>query len=163
MRKLLLAVFFAVPVVAAPAADKDEAKGKDVTYDVYDAYFEKNDSGLKGDATYLVFQDKASFDKVFGLAKVMGDKKKSLPADVFKTKMVLALIKRGDKVWTYKVEKVTADGDTLSIQYEATPGEENKDAKFALPLILAVNKKKYQKMSFIENGKEVGGVKALEK
>lgn len=161
MRNVLLIVLVAVPFGAASAAD--EAKGDKVDFGVYDAYFEKNDSGLKGDASYLIFMSKAAFDKVFALTPGKDEKKKTLSVDTFKAKTVVALVKRGDRTWTYKVEKVTVDGDTLYIQYEAEAGKEDKDGKFASPLILSVPKKEYAQIAFIENGKHVGGIKAASK
>ena len=141
----------------AAAADKDEAKGKKVEFDVYTSYFEKNNSGLEGEASYVALTDAKAFDKVFGAAATM-KKQAFLPRDAFDKKMVVAAVKRGDKVWTYKVEKVTADEGTLYVQYEAT-SKDGGGAKFASPLIVAVDKGKYTAVVFIENGKKAGTAK----
>jgi phosphate transport system substrate-binding protein len=156
MRKpLLIAVTAALTLLgfATAAEDREEAKGKKVDFEVYKSYFEKNNSGLKGELTYTVLKTREAFDKVFGPARVMG-KQKFLPKDALEKQMVVTVIKRGSTLWKYNVEKVTADDDTLYIQYEAT-GEESKTAKYKSPLIVAVGKEKYKKVVFLENGKKV--------
>jgi hypothetical protein len=144
-------------LLALPAAClADEAKGKAVEFKAYTKpYFEKNTSGLKGEASFLAVTDQAGFDKVFGVGFTMGPKPDMLAKDAFDKKMVVATIKRGNSITTYNVEKVTADGDTLYVQYKS----ETKDgggASFASPLIVAVDKGKYASVVFIENGKTVG-------
>jgi hypothetical protein len=143
--------------VAEFGAAADEAKGKEVKFDVYTSYFEKNNSGLKGEASYLALTDQQAFDKVFGAAAVM-KKQGFLPKDAFDKKMVVAAIKRGNAVWTYKVQKVTADDGTLYVQYEAS-SKDGGSARFASPLIVAVDRGKYTSVVYIENGKKVGTAK----
>lgn len=146
-------LMFAVP---AGAEDKAEAKGDAVKYDVNSGYFEKNNSGLKGDSSYLAIADQKAFDKVFGVAFVAGKKQNFLPKDAFETKIVVAAIKRGDAVYEYKVEKVAADKDVLYIQYTATAKGGAGSAKFASPLIISLDKGKYESVVFLENGKKAG-------
>jgi len=155
--KMLLATFaiVALPLQFAQAADKVEAKGDKIEYQVHTGYFESNKSGLKGDTSFLAFTDAASFDKVFGTAVVMGKKYNFLPKDAFDTKVVFATIKRGNKVWEYKVEKVTAEKDTVYIQFIAS-AKDGGTATFASPLIVSVDKGKYTSVVFIEDGKKVG-------
>jgi hypothetical protein len=107
----------ALAAAAAPADDKAEAKGKDVDYQVHSGYFERNDSGLKGDASYLALADQKAFDAVFGVGRVVGGKQNFLPKDALDAKVVAAVVKRGKSVVEYKVEKVLADGETLYVQY----------------------------------------------
>jgi hypothetical protein len=144
-------------VRAAPAPHEDTAKGKEVKFDVHHGHFEKNNAGLKGDSSYLVFTDREAFDKIFGAAAIMR-KQNFVPKDAFDKKMVVAVIKRGKAVTEYKVEKVTADDGTLYVQYTAkmgTPGS----ATFASPLIVSMDKDKYKSVVFIENGKKAEKVK----
>jgi hypothetical protein len=140
---------------SAPADDRDEAKGDKVEFTVHDSYFEKNNSGLKGDASFLAITDDEAFAKIFGTAVVMGKKKNFLPKDAFEKKMVVSTIKRGGKIWEYKVDKVTADGKTLYVAYTAT-GMDGGGATFHSPLIVAVDKGKYTSVVFIEDGKKAG-------
>jgi len=154
----VLAAAFAV-LVHAPADADDQAKGKDVDYDIHTGYFESNKSGLTGESSYLAFTDQKSFDAVFGVAAVQGGKQRFLPKDAFDNKMVVAVIKRGKAIYDYKVEKVTDDDGSLEVQYTATPQESGGTATFATPLILSVDKGKYSSVVFIESGKKVGTVK----
>jgi hypothetical protein len=141
----------------SPLARADEAKGDKVEYATFADYFEKNNSGLKGDQSFLVFANKEAMDKIVSLRPpLMGGKKPAaVPADAFDKKLVLAVISRGNAATTYTVEKVTADGETLYVQYKAEMGKAGT-AKFASPLILTADKGKAKKVVFIENGKTVG-------
>jgi hypothetical protein len=138
-----------------PAGAADEAKGAKVEYQVHNGYFEKNNSGLKGEASYLAFTDQKAYDQVFGAGVVMGKKQNFLPKGAFDSKMVVAVIKRGNKIWEYKVEKVTAEGGVLYVQYTAT-SKDGGSATFASPLIVSVDKGKYQSVVLLEDGKKVG-------
>jgi hypothetical protein len=160
MKKLLVLVWlFAFTVAAADhwirAADQDQAKGKKVEFTVHDGYFQSNKAGLKGPASYLAFTEQAAFDKIFGKAVVMGKKWNFLPQGAFASKVAVPVIKRGNAIWTYKVDQVTADKDTLYVQYEAK-SRDGGGASFASPLIISVDKGKYATVVFIENGKKVG-------
>jgi hypothetical protein len=151
-----------LPALAAPAADEDKAKGKEVKYEEYNGHFQKNDAGLKGDASYLTFSDRAAFDKVFGVGRVMGNKQKFVPKDAFDKQIVVAVIKRAKALTTYKVEKVTADEGTLYVQYTAKTGDAGT-AEYASPLIISVDNDKYKNVVFIENGKKAETVKIEKK
>ena len=148
-------IAFSVPVRAA-----DEAKGEKVTYTVFDTYFEKNNSGLKGNETYTALTNKDGFEKVFAARPpLMGGKKPVLlAADAFDKQFVAVVVKRGPAITTYQVEAVKLDKDgTLYVQYKAENGPAGT-ATFASPLIVSVPKEGAQKVTFIENGKAVSTV-----
>jgi hypothetical protein len=155
---LTAAAVLAALTVSARADDKAkaEAKGKEVEYTAYPGYFEKNDSGLKGDASYLAISTPKLFDATFGIGFTMGKKPDVLPKDAFDSKVAAAVIKRGKAITEYKVEKVTADDDTLYVQYTTTEKGGGGTAMYASSLIVAVDKAKLKKVVFIENGKEAG-------
>src|SRR5207249_2267933 len=111
------------------AADKDKPKAKKVNYEVYDGYFESNKSGLKGAQSFLAFTDAKAFNKTFGKAVVMGKKRKFLADDAFDSKIVVATIKRGSDIWTYKVDKVTAVDGKLTVHYQAA-GKDGGTARY---------------------------------
>lgn len=148
MRRLatLLALTLAVPALAADV--------KELTATRYTGHFERNDSGLKGEASFLSFADLASFEKVFGSAFM--PKSTFVKKDTFDTHVVVAVIHRGTKPWEYTVDKVSADDGVLTVKYTATAKDAGGTATFASPLILSVEKGKYRSVVFIENGKEVG-------
>jgi hypothetical protein len=154
LRLALLAVPLAMLATTSRAAD--EANGDKVEYATYPGYFEKNNSTLKGDASYIAFTDKDSFAKVFQLRPPLmkGNKAEPLPEKVFDKQVVLAVVKRGNSITTYTVEKVTVDGDTIYVQYKAEAGPAGT-ATFASPLVIAADKGKAKKVAFIENGKTV--------
>ena len=162
----------------ARAADKAEAKGDKVEYDVHNGYLERMDYYLAfrtADKTglgvnwYAAFPDQDAFDKAFAvdegkkidLNKVMPNpqekgKKNPLPKDVFDKKLVVATAMHGSQGATYKVEKVTTDGDTLYVQYKSSSTFAGNNAVFASPLIVSVDKGKYTSVVFIENGLKSG-------
>ncbi len=135
----------------------DEAKGAKATHTVYDAYFEKNTSGFKGDATYIALTSKEGFEKVFAARPPLGAKKPvMLAVDVFDKHFVAVVVKRGPAITTYTVEAVTLDKDGIVyVQYKAAAGVAGT-ANFASPLIVSVAKEGAKKVVFIENGKAVG-------
>jgi hypothetical protein len=152
---LLALSLFALALTARGA---DEAKGEKVKYTVYDGYFEKNTSGLKGDATYTALTSKEGFEKVFAARPPLMKGKMAvlLPADAFDKQFVAAVVKRGPAITTYTVEAVTLDQDgTLYVQYKAEAGPAGT-ATFASPLIVSAPKEGAKKVVFIENGKAVG-------
>ena len=117
-RRLMTLVALALFVPLCSAEAKKNVK---VEYELNTGYFEKNNSGLKGDASYLAFTDKAAFDAVFGVGRTMGPKPNFVEKDAFKKNLVvLAVIKRGNAVTEYKVDQVTAGDGTLYVQYTAT-------------------------------------------
>ncbi len=83
-------------------------------------------------------------------------KKNQLPKDVFDKKLVVVAAFHGSSVSIYKVEKVTADGETLYVQYKSTSQFAGNDAVYSSPLIVAVDKGKYTSVVFIENGSKAG-------
>lgn len=144
-------------VLGSPLLPADEARGEKVGFTVYSDYFEKNNSGLKGDQSFLVFGSQEAMSKIVDLRRpVMGGKKPvPVPAEAFGKQVVCCIISRGNAITTYSVEKVTADGATLYVQYKATMGPAGS-ATFASPLLIAASSGKARKVVFIENGKTVG-------
>jgi hypothetical protein len=127
-----------------------------VEFQRYESYFEKNSSGLKGKTSYLVLANQEQFDKVFGYATTM-EQNNFLTPDVFKSKIVFATIKRGS-LRHYDDVKVTAAKGRIFVWYNAkddAPGS----ATYSTPLILAVDKGKYNEVVFMENGKKAGSAK----
>ena len=162
MNKLLAGIVVTLTTLSEPVgfataaeAEKEKPKAKKVAFEVYTGYFESNKSGLKGPQSFLVFTDAGAFNKTFGKAVVMGEKRKFLPEDAFDSKLVVATIKRGGDIWAYKVENVTAAQGKLFVRYKAFSREGGR-ARYVSPLIVAVDKGKYSEVVFMENGKKVG-------
>ena len=152
---LALVTFIFVADVAAQ--NTEAAKNMSpVEFQQYGSYFEKNNSGLKGNTSYLVLANQGQFDKVFGSVPMSGQND-YLPPDAFKSKIVVAAIKRGS-MRHYAGVKVTAQNGKLFVRYEARDDAPNS-AIFSSPLILAVDKGKYNEVIFMENGKRAGSAK----
>lgn len=160
---LLSAALCAVSSDAALAQNTARAITKSaknqLPFQVYTSYFESNSSGLKGSNSYLKITKQRDFDKVFG-ATATGGENHFLSQNAFATKTVIAVIKRGTSIWDYSVQRVQAVSGTLIVRYVATP-KSGGGAAFASPLILAVDKKPYRSVVFIENGKWVGDAKMV--
>ncbi len=146
---------FAVPIHA-----EDAPKPKSIEHHVHSGYFEKNDSGLNSETTSIIAcLDQEAFDKVFHPAPVMFKKNDFLAKDAFKTKFVVAVVKRGDAVWNYTVDSVTAENGVLTVKYKGAPQPNTGTAKFASPLIIALDKADYKSIIYVENGTEIGKAK----
>jgi hypothetical protein len=154
------AVFF-LAIAATPCSAADDVpKGEKVEFKVYARpYFEKNNSGLTGDASFLAVGDQKKFDAIFGVGFVMGKRPEMLAKDAFDKQMVLSVIKRGNALYTYKVESVTAADGVISIVYTAAGKDAGGTATYNSVLLVAVPKGKFKSAAFIENGKKAGSAK----
>ena len=100
----------------------------------------------------MTFTNRADFDKVFGTAAWMR-KGSFLPADAFDGKIVVAVIKRGNRVYQYQIQKVEVDDGTVTIHYNTTPTD-GGNATFASPMIVGLDKGTFNSVVYIENGKQ---------
>jgi hypothetical protein len=125
VKKVLIAAA-AVAVVAAPVlvlafAPAPDAGSHPVEYKMCNGYAESRDAGLKGDFSFLALTSKTEFSRIFAPVITPRGAPDPVAKDAFDTRLFVAVIKRDDVLWDYKVEKVTANGDTLTVQYSATP------------------------------------------
>jgi len=129
-----------------------------VAYEVFDSYYVSNKFRPNEPLTLLVISDQKRFDDVFGPASVMFSKQKWMPKDAFDSKMVAAVIRRGNAVWTYQVEALESSEGILTLRFQSksTPG---RLATFACPLLVALDRASYAAVRFVENGKELGKVR----
>lgn len=126
-------------------------------YERYDGhYFERNDSGLTGDTSYLVITSQEDFDKIFAPAATMGGNK-YLPKDTFDSHFVVATIYRSDRLRSYGVRGVSVKNDELYVSYSASDAKQEK-ASFRSPLILVIPKGNFSAVIFVQNGKKVSTV-----
>ena len=135
------------------SAQKTDAKNQktEVSFQQYSSYFEKNNSNLRGETSYLVFKNQTDFDKVFGAAATM-DRNTFLPDDAFDSMIVVAAIKRG--AWrTYEMPQTNLENGNLYVSYNTTD-QAPSSATFSSLLILSVPKGNYKKIVFNENGKD---------
>jgi hypothetical protein len=182
MRLLVWIVAAGLLPLAAGAThgQKTAPKGKKIEFKVHSGYCERADHAraeqLKaqkdktlGIVSFLAFTDQDSFDKAFGktpskedLANFLpngeakGKKPNLLPKDAFDKKMVVATTVRGSNISAYRVLKVTADGDTLYVQYLEQSAFAGNNRVWSSPLILSVDKGPYTSVVFILGNKKYG-------
>ncbi len=154
-------MFRALVLVGLFAFAEDKPKEKEPEFAVQTGHFEKNNSGLKGDSSFLMMKDFDAFEKVFGtVPPLMGGGRKGNPVkkETFEKNLVAVVIKRGTSVTTYTEVGAKVDGETLTVTYKSEAGAASA-ATFASPLIVAVPTGKISKVVFVENGKEAGEAK----
>jgi hypothetical protein len=147
--KRVAALLFAICCLGKNSSAAEPAK---LTFDTYGGYFVSNKFEPNAAESFVVIHDQEQFDKVFGVAFVMGDTSHRLPEDAFKTLVVVAAIKRGNAVVEYKVDCVSVKEGMVELKYTTTSTKSNT-ANFACPLIVSIPKGEYKAIQFVENGK----------
>ncbi len=125
-----------------------------IPFETFNGYFVSNRFEPNAPNSFAVVADQKHFDNVFGVAMVMGDQSHRLPDNLFASRIVLATVKRGDAVWSFRVEDVTLDSDVVKLRYTTTAKKSNTTS-FACPLIVSIPHGPYRAVEFIENGKLV--------
>lgn len=146
MRQL---AWFGIATVLFAAASVRAAEPELIPFDTYGGYFVSNKFEPDAPASFAIIRDQPQFDRIFGAAFVMNDKQRRLPKDAFESKLVLAVIKRGKALVTYKVESASSADGVLRLKY-SSQSEPNRNASFACPLIVSVPKGDYATVEFIE-------------
>ena len=131
-----------------------------LSFDTYSGYFVSNKFEPDAAESFLVIDDQKQFDKVFGVAMVMGDKSHRLPKEIFSGSIVLAAVKRGKAVCEFKVDEVTVAGGVVELRY-AAGSKQSDSATFASPLIVSIPRGPYTAVRFWENGKMVKETRLL--
>ena len=121
-------------------------------FDRYSGYFVSNKFEPDAAESFVVISDQEQFDKVFGVAMVMGDKSHRLPKDIFSGSLVFAAIKRGKAVWEFKVTDVTVEDGVVELRYTAR-SKPSDSATFASPLIVSVPRGDYEAIGRFGSGK----------
>jgi hypothetical protein len=155
MKRIFYLLTVTTLLFAAQASARGGGEERALEFQRHNSYFEKNNSGLTGEKSYLVLTDQQQFDRVFGPAATMGANA-FLPRDAFANKIVVAAIKRG-AMRRYSDVSVTEENGVLLVSYTATDDKPGS-ATFKVPLILSVEKGEYSGVIFMENGERVGVV-----
>ena len=122
---------------AALAADMTK-----IPFDTYSGYFVSNRFEPGAKESFVVISSQEDFDQVFGVAFVMQDRSHRLPKDAFKSNLVVAVIKRGNAFWEYKVEGVTVEKGVIQLRYTVT-SKATPETTFACPLIVSIPRGEY--------------------
>lgn len=123
-RALIAAVVIALvaaPVLVLAFAPAPDAGSRTIDHKVIDGYGVSRDANLKGDACFLAVTSKEEFDRVFYPVLTPRGLPDPVAKNAFDTRLFVAVVKRGDVLYDYKVEKVIANGDTLTVQYGVAP------------------------------------------
>ena len=88
----------------------------------------------------------------------MGETPNRLQPGAFDSRMVIAVIKRGNLLWEYRVEEVASENETLFIRYDITL-KEGGPVIVASPLIISIARRDYSNVVFVEDGKTVKKLK----
>ena len=147
-------ITIAIVLFCHVALADDVARPAKLRFDTYSGYFVSNKFEPNAPESFVVTSNRKHFDQVFGVAFVMGDKSRRLGTDAFKSNMVLAVIKRGNAFWEYKVKGVTVEQGVVQFRYNVT-SKRTPATTFSCPLIVSIPKGKYKAVTFIEHGKEV--------
>jgi hypothetical protein len=151
---------FVLLLIPMPTAVADDRPKPDLV--IHTGHYEKNSSGLTGDASLLLFADGDGFERVFGAIPAAGvgggRKTNAVTKATFEKRVVAAIVKRGNATTTYTEVAAAVDGDTLTVKYKTESGTPGT-ATFSSPLIISVPKGKEMRVVFVENGKEVGVAK----
>lgn len=115
------AVLVTVPVLVLAFAPAPDAGSRPVEHKSYDGYGVSRDAGLKGDNSFLALTAKAEFDRIFYPVLTRRGLPDAVGKDAFDTRLFVAAIKSGNVLYEFKVEKVSAKGDTLTVEYTAAP------------------------------------------
>lgn len=150
---MLIAGSFSIAAFATAAGEPQSAL-KPARFDVYGGYFVSNQFEAREPASFVVLNSQTAFERVFGVAMVMGDKSHRLPFDLFDQSLIVAAIHRGKEFFEYDVENVGLAGKVLVIRYRAESAPSDS-AEYASPLILSVARGDYDAVRFVENGREL--------
>ena len=126
-----------------------------MAFDTYSGYIMSNQFEPSTAKSFAVITDQEQFDKFLAVAMHLDAKSildASIPRDVFKSRMVLAVIKDPDMAWRYYVEKVTVDKGVVRLQYSSKAKKSaSVSLTFACPMIVSIPQVKYKAIEFIEN------------
>ena len=147
----------AASMLGAGKSEQADTKPAAITFDTHDGYFVSNQFEPDKAQSFVVFKDQKTFEGIFKARRLINDKSHRLPEDIFDSKMVVATIKRGPAVWTYKVTDVVAADGVLTVRYTAA-SQKSDSATFSCPLIVSVPKGDYKAVVFEEGGKVAGKV-----
>ncbi|MBY0230793.1 MAG: hypothetical protein K2W96_16020 [Gemmataceae bacterium] len=130
---------------------------------IYGPYFESNKSGLKGEASYLVFTDAKRFGEVLRPLPPVGKRRTvAVPDAAWKESLALVVIRRGATPFTYALDSVEEKDGTLVCKFTSRADGKPGTATFASPFVVAVPKGKAKEVRFVENGKEAEKVEVGE-
>lgn len=157
MKRVEIAVLlFVIGVLEQPIVAAEATK---LPFDTYSGYCVSQKFELDAARSFVVITNQQQFDKVFPVV-VENDQYNRIrqvpliqvPKDAFKSKMVVATIKRDSAVWKFTVENVTVNDSMVTLRY-TTKSKKGDTAIFACPLIVLIPKGDCKAVQFVENNR----------
>jgi len=137
--------------------DPLEIGEESIPFTTYYGYSVKSSFGENDSTYFLAFKDKESFDRVlFRIAD--HNPNEPIPDNDFKTKIIIAVIKKGNRFWEMKVDKVTLKENVIYVKYSAKIVADNMSWTAVIPLIFSIPIIEYSSITFVENGVTVGSI-----
>lgn len=156
MKRIFYLLTVMTLLCAPPAFAQERGEERELDFQLYNGYIvNKATAGLKSEKSYFVLTDQEQFNKVFARFGGYIPKMVLLPPDPFKTKIVIATIRSGNRR-LYSDVRVVARNGVLLVSYTA---EDAGEGSFLTPLILTVDKDQYRAVVFRENGERAGVVR----
>lgn len=147
MKRLLRKTFFGTAGVAVLmmamaccTTRKSSAEAADVPYTVAHNYFFNNNAQIPANPKVTT---QADFDRLFGMAAVMGKDGQPTPID-FHRQFVIAVVLPVTDIETHlQIGKLSSDDDRLTLHYTVKRGE--RQSYFTQPMELVIVDKKYDR------------------
>lgn len=152
MRKYVIAFSLILAILSTNCS-----KGKDtgLSFTTYEHYFVNNTFPVDSIGNFLMIQDTASFNRVFGAAANMGKNTWIAPSD-FNEKSVISVIKDfGNNLFELKIKKVSRTNAILRVDYEYNLKEQNLSYTMTGNSIVMANIQSCNLIEFYENGRLV--------
>lgn len=119
--------------------------------------FVKNDAGITNTTAYRLVKDQQEFDRYFGHAALMWQKKKTPPPN-FAKQVVAFAVHQGAFYTEYKVQSATTTNGVMTIRYttKVTP---TPATTYVCPMILTLWREGLSTIIFVEDGNQVATLK----
>jgi hypothetical protein len=128
-----------------------------LSFSTYEGYSVKNIYSYKEGTYFFAFRDKASFNQVlFWIAD--HNPHQEMPESEFNTKIVIAVIKIGNRFWEMRPNKVSLKEKVITVNYTAKIVADNLSWTAGIPLVITIPIVDYEQIKFKENGVAVGSI-----
>jgi len=128
-----------------------------LSFSTYEGYSVKKIYSYKEGTYFFAFRDKAGFDQVlFWIAD--HNPHQEMPESEFNTKIIIAVIKIGNRFWEMRANKVSLKEKVITVNYTAKIVADNMSWTAGIPLVITIPVVDYESIKFNENGVDVGSI-----
>jgi hypothetical protein len=118
-------------------------------FSIHEGYSVKR--GLAEGTHFFAFHDKTGFDEVLYWISDHNPHQ-PIPETYFATKIIIAVVKKGNRYWQMTVRRVTFRERIVTVDYAARVVAEDMSWTAAIPLVASIPIVDYESIAFIENG-----------